>query len=140
MRPGPSSHPPSPWGLSDVVGWVVGTRARPAGPVPCDFFCTCFSSDISWGTVALFTSCLTALVLPRLSLLSGLKSTAEIAHAMRDAREGHSVTYLQLKEVPAGIHVRRQGARLGATGTGKSLSPGCELRPDWTALRLGSAS
>ena len=90
-------------------------------------FCTCFSSDISWGTVALFTSCLTALVLPRLGLLSGRKSTAKIAHAMRDAREGHSVTYLQLKEVPAGIHVRRQGARLGATGTGKSLSLRCEL-------------
>ena len=90
-------------------------------------FCTCFSSDISWGTVALFTSCLTALVLPRLGLLSGLKSTAKIAHAMRDAREGHSVTYLQLKEVPAGIHVRRQGARRGATGTGKSLSLRCEL-------------
>ena len=69
-------------------------------------FCTSFSSEISWGTVALFTSCLTALVLPRLGLLSGLKSTAKIAHAMRDAREGHSVTYLQSKEVPAGIHVR----------------------------------
>ena len=74
-------------------------------------FCTCFSSDISWGTVALFTSCLTALVLPRLGLLSGLKSTAKIAHAMRDAREGHSVTYLQLKEVPAGIHVRHAEGR-----------------------------
>ena len=90
-------------------------------------FCTCFSSEISWGTVALFTSCSTPLVLPRLGLLSGRKSTAKIAHAMRDAREGHSVTYLQLKEVPAGIHVRRQGARRGATGTGKSLSLRCEL-------------
>ena len=69
-------------------------------------FCACFSSESSWGTVALFTSCLTALVLPRLGLLSGPKSTAKIAHAMRDAREGHSVTYLQSKEVPAGIHVR----------------------------------
>ena len=48
-------------------------------------------------------------------------------HAMRDAREGHSVTYLQSEEVPAGIHVRRQGARVGATGTGKSLSLRCEL-------------
>ena len=28
-------------------------------------------------------------------------------HAMRDAREGHSVTYLQSEQVPAGIHVRR---------------------------------
>ena len=50
-----------------------------------------------------------------------------MAHAMRNAREGHSVTYLQSKEVPAGIRVRRQGARLGATGTGKSLSLRCEL-------------
>ena len=91
-------------------------------------FCTSFSSEISWGTVALFTSCSTPLVLPRLGLLSGRKSTAKIAHAMRDAREGHSVTYLQSKEVPAGIHVRRQGARLGATGTSKSLSLRCELR------------
>ena len=31
----------------------------------------------------------------------------KIAHAMRNAREGHSVTYLQSKEVLAGIHVRR---------------------------------
>ena len=29
-----------------------------------------------------------------------------MAHAMRNAREGHSVTYLQSKEVPDGIHVR----------------------------------
>ena len=55
-------------------------------------------------------------------------------HAMRDAREGHSVTYLQSEETPAGIHVRRQGARVGATGTGKSLSLRCELGPRWTAL------
>ena len=45
-------------------------------------FCTCFSSEISWGTVALFTSCSMPLVLPRLGLLSGRKSTAKIAHAM----------------------------------------------------------
>ena len=34
-----------------------------------------------------------------------------MAHAMRDAREGHSVTYLQSKEVPAGIHVRHAEGR-----------------------------
>ena len=34
-----------------------------------------------------------------------------MAHAMRNAREGHSVTYLQSKEVPAGIHVRRAEGR-----------------------------
>ena len=70
-------------------------------------FCACFSSESSWGTVALFTSCSTPLVLPRLGLQSGRKSAAKIAHAMRNAREGHLVTYLQSKEVPAGIHVRR---------------------------------
>ena len=70
-------------------------------------FCACFSSESSWGTVALFISCSTPLVLPRLGLLSGRKSAAKIAHAMRNAREGHPVTYLQSKEVLAGIHVRR---------------------------------
>ena len=76
----------------------------------------------------MFTSYSTPLVLPRIGLLGGRKSTVKMAHAMRNAREGHSVTYLQSKEVPAGIHVRRQGARLGATGTSKSLSLRCEVR------------
>ena len=43
---------------------------------------------------------------PDSAALRGAQSV-EGPHAMRDAREGHSVTYLQSKEVPAGIHVRR---------------------------------
>ena len=35
--PGPPSHPPSSWGLPGVLGWVVGTRARPAGCLPVRF-------------------------------------------------------------------------------------------------------
>ena len=55
----------------------------------------------------MFTSCTTPRITRRLEPLDGRKSTAKIAHAMRDAREGHSVTYLQSEEVLAGIHVRR---------------------------------
>ena len=97
-------------------GWVSRYASqRPAVVTP---FCTSFSSEISWGTVALFTSCSTPLVLPRLGLLSGRKSTAKIAHAMRDAREGHSVTYLQSEEVPAGIHEHRAEDRPRRTRDG----------------------
>ena len=103
-------------------------------------FCACFSSESSWGTVALFTSCSTPLVLPRLGLQSGRKSAAKIAHAMRNAREGHSVTYLQSKEAPAGIHVRRGSRLRGPRRRVLSLSRESELRAHQTGLRTDSAS
>jgi hypothetical protein len=38
LPPRPSSHPTTPRELPGVVGWVVGTRARPSGPAPHVFF------------------------------------------------------------------------------------------------------
>ena len=65
-----------------------------------------------------------------------------MAHAMRNAREGHSVTYLQSKEVPAGIHVRHAVVGYGAETAGAVAKPGqrTESTSDRPSNRLGELS
>ena len=66
----------------------------------------------------MFISCTTPRITRRLEPLGGRKSTEKKVHAMRDAREGHSVTYLQSEEVPAGIHEHRAEDRPRRTRDG----------------------
>ena len=66
----------------------------------------------------MFTSCTKPRILRCLEPLGGRKSTEKLAHAMREAREGHSVTYLQSEEVPAGIHEHRAEDRPRRTRDG----------------------
>ena len=65
-----------------------------------------------------------------------------MAHAMRNAREGHSVTYLQSKEVPAGIHVRHAVVGYGAETAGAVAKPGqrTESTSDRPSNRLAELS
>ena len=65
-----------------------------------------------------------------------------MTHAMRNAREGHSVTYLQSKEVPAGIHVRHAVVGYGAETAGAVAKPGqrTESTSDRPSNRLGELS